>query len=134
MKKILAILLAAVLLLSVVGCNKTPPDVSDNTDKSVEQNDGDGQLLHPDDYDEFLTDIYLCDDVYRSDDTPTHGTASISLPMSQDVLELTDEDTFPPKFSIISLALSLVMLTSVPVRTNVFPLNSSFSSYELLLI
>lgn len=92
MKKILAILLAAVMLLSVVGCNKTPPDVSDNTDKSVEQNDGDGQLLHTDDYDEFLTDIYLCDDVYRSDDTPTHGTGSIALPMAQDVLEVKDYD------------------------------------------
>ena len=109
MKKILAILLAAVLLLSVVGCNKTPPDVPDNTDKSVEQNDGDGQLLHTDDYDEFLTDIYLCDDVYRSDNTPTHGTASIRLPMSQDVLELKDYqillcgDGCPPE-SVVSRA------------------------------
>jgi len=90
MKKILVALLAAVLLLSVVGCSKTPPEVPDTTDKSVEQNNGDGQLLHRDDYDEFLTDIYLCDDVYRGDDTPTHGTASIRLPMSQDVLELKD--------------------------------------------
>ena len=109
MKKILVSLLAAVLLLSVVGCNKTPSDVPDNTDKSVEQNDGDGQLLHPDDYDEFLTDIYLCDDVYRSDNTPTHGTASIRLPMSQDVLELKDYqillcgDGCPPE-SVVSRA------------------------------
>ena len=109
MKKILVVLLAAVMLLSVVGCNKTPSDVPDNTGKSVEQNDGDGQLLHTDDYDEFLTDIYLCDDVYRSDDTPTHGTASISLPMSQDVLELKDYqillcgDGCPPE-SVVSRA------------------------------
>lgn len=109
MKKMLVTLLVAVLLLSVVGCNKTPPVVPDNTDKSVEQNNGDGQLLHPDDYDEFLTDIYLCDDVYRSDNTPTHGTASIRLPMSQDVLELKDYqillcgDGCPPE-SVVSRA------------------------------
>ena len=36
MKKILVALLAAVLLLSVVGCNKTLPDVSDNTDENKE--------------------------------------------------------------------------------------------------
>ena len=48
----------------------------------------DEQLLHPDNYDEFLTDIYLCDDVYRSDSTPPHGTGSIQLPMGQDCLEL----------------------------------------------
>ena len=36
MKKILVALLVAVLLLSVVGCNKTLPDVSDNTDENKE--------------------------------------------------------------------------------------------------
>ncbi len=86
MKKILAILLAAVLLLSVVGCNKTPPEVSDCTDnQSVEE-----QLLSYDSYDVFEDEIYLCDDVYRSDDTPTHGTGTIALPMGQDVLEVKD--------------------------------------------
>jgi len=67
-----------------------PNNVAQGTEE--EQNNGDGQLLHPDDYDEFVTDIYLCDDVYRSDNTPTHGTASIALPMAQDVLELKDYD------------------------------------------
>ncbi|MBQ7399470.1 MAG: hypothetical protein IJW06_03280 [Clostridia bacterium] len=92
MKKILITLLASILLLSVIGCNKTPPDVSNNTDKITEQNSVDEQLLHMDDYDEFLTEIYLCDDVYRSDDTPTHGSGAISLPLSQDVLEVKDYD------------------------------------------
>jgi len=91
-KRIIVTQLAAVLLLSVVGCTQTPPEAPDNTDKSVEQNNSDTQLLHTDDYDEFLTDIYLCDDVYRSDDTPTHGTGSIALPMGQDVLEVKDYD------------------------------------------
>ena len=52
----------------------------------------------------------------------------LSPTTTTDVLELTEDDTFPPRLSIISVALSLVMLTSVPVNTNVFPLNSSFSS------
>lgn len=89
MKKIFFTLLAVVLILSLVGCNKTPPDVSDSSDNTATaHNSGDEQLLHHDHYDEFLTDIYLCDDVYRSDSTPTHGTGSIMLPMAQDTLEL----------------------------------------------
>ena len=92
MKKILVTLLAAVMLLSVVGCNKTPPDVSDNTDKDKESSNVEEQLLSYDNYDVFEDEIYLCDDVYRGDDTPTHGTASIALPMAQDVLEVKDYD------------------------------------------
>ena len=90
MKKIFFTLLAVVLILSVVGCNKTPPDASDRIDNTTEHNIGEEQLLHADDYDEFLTDIYLCDDVYRSNSTPIHGTGSIMLPMAQDTLELKD--------------------------------------------
>ena len=93
MKKICFTLLAVVLILSAVGCNKTPPDVSDSSDNTAtEHNSGDEQMLHQDNYDEFLTDIYLCDDVYRSDSTPTHGTGSIMLPMAQDTLELKNYD------------------------------------------
>ena len=92
MKKILVTLFVAVLLLSVVGCNKTPPDVPDNTDKDKENKSVEEQLLSYDSYDVFEDEIYLCDDVYRSDDTPTHGTGSIALPMGQDVLEVADYD------------------------------------------
>ena len=116
MKKMLIILLVAVLVLSAVGCSQTPPNVPDvpnvpddtndtndadvqnvpivpdDTDNQAEPNGTEGQLLDGENYEEFLADIYLCDDVYRSKDTPIHGTASISLPMSQDVLELKDYD------------------------------------------
>ena len=92
MKKILVALLAVVLLLSVVGCNKTPPDVPDNTDKDKEIKNVEEQLLSYDSYDVFEDEIYLCDDVYRSDDTLTHGTGSISLPMGQDILKVEDYD------------------------------------------
>ena len=92
MKKILVILFAAVMLLSVVGCNKTPPDAPDNTEKDKENSSVEEQLLSYDRYDIFEDDIYLCDDVYRSDDTPTHGTGSIALPMGQDFLKVEDFD------------------------------------------
>ena len=119
MKKMLIILLVAVLVLSAVGCSQTPPNVPDvpnvpddtndtndtndadvqnvpivpdDTDNQAEPNGTEGQLLDGENYEEFLADIYLCDDVYRSKDTPIHGTASISLPMAQDVLELKDYD------------------------------------------
>jgi len=42
------------------------------------------------DYEEVLADIYRCDDVYRTDDTPTHGSGTIALPKSQDVWEVKD--------------------------------------------
>ncbi|MBE6551607.1 MAG: hypothetical protein E7665_05665 [Ruminococcaceae bacterium] len=39
---------------------------------------------------EFWADIYLCDDVYLTDDTPIHGSGSVILPTNQDVLEVND--------------------------------------------
>ena len=109
MKKILVALFAVVLLLSVVGCNKTPSDVLDNTDKDKENISVEEQLLSYDNYDVFEDEIYLCDDVYRSDDTLTHGTGSIALPMGQDVLEVKHHDILlcgdgcPPE-SVVSRA------------------------------
>lgn len=81
MKKILIAFLAAVLLLPAVGCNQTPPDVPDPTENSHGE-----PLVSDDHYDQFSTDIYLCDDVYRTDETPTHGSGFIALPMTQDAL------------------------------------------------
>ena len=68
-------------------------------------------------------EFYELYDLYGEDPTTT-----------TEVLELTDDDTLPPSDSIISLALSLVILTKLPVKTKVLPLNSSFSSYPKLLI
>jgi len=88
MKKTFVALLAAVLLLLSVGCNKTPTDLSDNT--TDKENSGiEEQLLS---YDVFEDEIYLGDDVYRSGDTPTHGTGFISLPAGQDVLKVKNYD------------------------------------------
>ncbi len=92
MSKIAAMLLSTIMLLSAVSCNKTPPDVPDNTDENKENKSVEEQLLSYDSYDVFEDEIYLCDDVYRSDDTRTHGTGSISLPMGQEVLEVKDYD------------------------------------------
>ncbi len=88
MKKIIVMLLSALLFLSAVSCNKTPSEIL-NPDNDNEIG-GEEQLLSFDNYDEFLADVYLCDDVYRTDDTPTHGTGSILLPIAQDTLEVAD--------------------------------------------
>lgn len=109
MKKIFITLLSALLLLTAVGCNKTSPVTSDNTDKDSEKGGTEEQLSGFDNYDEFLADIYLCDDVYRTDDMPTHGSGSILLPMAQDILELKNYDILlcpdgcPPE-SVVSRA------------------------------
>ena len=54
--------------------------------------------------------------------------------ITTEVLELTEDDTLPPRSSIILLASSLVILIKLPVRTKVLFLNSSFSSYSVLFI
>ena len=84
MKKMLIILLVAVLVLSAVGCSQTPPNVPDvpnvpddtndtddtdvqnvpivpdDTDNQAEPSGTEGQLLDGENYEEFLADIYLC--------------------------------------------------------------------------
>ncbi len=92
MRKALVIIWVMLLTFFVASCNKTPLDASGNTDENKENKSVEEQLLSYDRYDVFEDEIYLCDDVYRSDDTLTHGTGSIALPMGQDVLEVADYD------------------------------------------
>ena len=66
--------------------------VDDNTLTNEIINTPEEQLLNYDSYDVFEDEIYLCNDVYRSDDTLTHGTGSIELPRGQDALEVKDYD------------------------------------------
>lgn len=96
MKKILVAFLLVVLLLSFVGCNQTPPDTPDNntenttestTENTTENSQNENPLLNDN---EFLVDIYLCSDVDHTKDTPTHGSGSIALTMTQDVLEIKE--------------------------------------------
>lgn len=89
MKKIFVLLLIAVLVLSCAACNRTVPsgtnDISDNT-KPIEEQKQDLPT-------EIVTksvDIYRCDDVYRTDDTPTHGSGTISIPINVSEYELSD--------------------------------------------
>ncbi len=49
------------------------------------------QLLYPVGYDEFSNGIYLCTDVYRTNQTPTHGRGTIAIPTA-DIFELSDYD------------------------------------------
>jgi len=69
--------------------NNGSNDSGDNYNGSSDINDSDDNNSD-DNYDEFSADVYLCDDVYRTDDTPTHGSGSIALPMTQDVLKIAD--------------------------------------------
>ena len=72
MKQILSLILCLLLLLSMVGCRETSPQEI------------------PTGYWEFAADIYLCDDVYITDDTPTHGSGQIALDMTREGLEVKD--------------------------------------------
>ena len=98
MKKTLFSLLSLILCLSFSGCTmfvSLPNDTENAPDipKITVDGETEEQLLSFDNYDEFLDDIYLCDDVYRSDETPVHGTGSILLPMPyDDLLEVKDYD------------------------------------------
>ena len=84
MKKLIALafVLALVCVLALVNCSSLG-----GTNEAPPKND----VVESDDsYAEFLVDIYLCDDVYRTNDTPTYGSGSIALPTVQDVLEVND--------------------------------------------
>lgn len=110
MKKYFVTLLSVALLLLLIGCNQTPPDTPDNTTKNSTENStvnttenstvnttenttGNSAVNATENSQNegaLLVDIYLCNDVYRTKDTPTHGSGTIDLPMTQDVLEIKD--------------------------------------------
>ncbi len=74
MRKYIIALLTYALLIFAVGCSTTVGDIAEKNDYGTENGRGGEQLLRPDDYEEFSADIYLCDDVYRTAETPAHGS------------------------------------------------------------
>ena len=68
-----------------------------------------------------------CHIVIPRDNALVYLLPGFSPTITTPVFALTLPDTLPPKFSIIVLASSLVMLVSVPVNTKVFPANLSSS-------
>ncbi len=90
MKKILILFLSMALAGSAAGCSKNPPIVPDETHIQTETTPTEETLFSEDSYEDFSVDIYRCDDVYRTADTPTHGYGTLSLPMGQEVLTVRD--------------------------------------------
>lgn len=89
MKKLCVLLLIAMLVLSCAACNRTVPSGIND----IEGDKKSGEEENKDQPTEIVTqtvDIYRCDDVYRTDDTPTHGSGTISIPINVSGYELSD--------------------------------------------
>ena len=71
MKKLITILIFAAITVCTASCSQTGEETSNNM------------------ITESLS-IYLCDDVYRTDDTPTHGSGTISLSLADSEYKLYD--------------------------------------------
>lgn len=78
MKKLFVVLFAAALLLGV-GCSRASNSGGEQKKTAAEENRV-----------EISADVYLCDDVYRTDDTPTHGSGTLTLSVPQNVLAVAD--------------------------------------------
>ena len=90
MRKYIIALLTFALLISVWGCGTAPTNDTEENDNVTENEQDTAQSLHPMDQEELSADIYLCDDVYRTAETPIHGSGTITLPMAQDALTVED--------------------------------------------
>ncbi len=71
MKKLITMLICAAIIVCTTSCSQTDKKTNDRM------------------ITESLS-IYLCDDVYRTDDTPTHGSGTISLPLADSGYTLYD--------------------------------------------
>lgn len=88
MKKLLCITLAAALGLSAVGCISATNDPLTVTEYPGTERDTDVPADVTKYYD-FDADIYLCNDVYITNETPTYGKGTLSLSLT-DKFELKD--------------------------------------------
>ncbi len=92
MKKFTCVLLLVLLaLLPLAGCDAEPSEAQNGTD-IVRPGDGSNpeteiQAGTPARY---FMDIYRCDDVYRTEDTPTHGSGTVTLSSPEEPLSVTD--------------------------------------------
>ncbi len=89
MRKPIIALLTLGMAIFAAGCSTVPQEIEDNSIAETEQVQE--QLLTPVSYGEFSDGIYLCTDVYRTNQTPTHGTGTIAIPVT-DILELHNYD------------------------------------------
>lgn len=92
MKKVLTTLLVSAILLSIGGCSQGSPVASGGADSSESstvssqtQESSDSANLN-----ELVADIYHCNDVNVTNDTKTYGSAVITLPITQDKLEISE--------------------------------------------
>lgn len=76
MKKLITMLICAAITVCTASCSRTDEETSNNmvTDDMITES----------------LSIYLCDDVYRTADTPTHGSGIISIPLADSEYKLYD--------------------------------------------
>ena len=86
MKKFSCVLLLALLLLfSFAGCTEEPADPPVTEPCGTEEPSSPVLM-----WDTYTVDIYRCDDVYRTEETPTHGSGKVALIPPGEPLAVTD--------------------------------------------